>query len=61
MPIPDKMSRKALYSIIEDYDSYIQNANDLDWFRSGWRPVCIDEFYDCELAEFHDWLDELED
>ena len=42
------MEREELEALIFHYDQYIQEANDEDKYNSGWRPVCIDEFIDCE-------------
>jgi hypothetical protein len=49
MPIPDDISKEELSDLLREYDKYIQNANDEDRFSIGWRPVCINEFYDCEF------------
>ena len=49
MPIPDDISRDELFELLNEYNIYIQNANDEDKFESGWRPVCINEFYDNEF------------
>jgi hypothetical protein len=46
-----KLSAMALRYIMDHYNSYIQDANSKDSFADGWRPVCIDEFIHCELAE----------
>ena len=46
-----QLDRDTLIELIEMYDDYIQNANDEDSYRSGWRPVCIEEFLNCEFAE----------
>ena len=45
-----------LRNLLDLYDKYIQDANDEDKYQSGWRPVCINEFIDCE---FQEWLSEL--
>jgi len=55
MPIPwETISREEALELLREYDIYIQEANDEDKFESGWRPVCINEFYDNE------WRDILE-
>ena len=41
----------VLMQLLAAYDRYIQNANDEDRFESGWRPVCIEEFYHSEFQE----------
>lgn len=45
------LSQKELLDLLAEYDSYIQNANDEDYYTDGWRPVCVNEFYDCEYQE----------
>lgn len=37
--------------LIESYGLYIQNANEEDLYKDGWRPVCISEYLNCEFAE----------
>ena len=49
MPIPDDISRDELLELLKEYDIYIQDANDEAKFAIGWRPVCINEFYDNEF------------
>ena len=39
---------EMLIDLMRQYDKYIQNANDEDLYSTGWRPVCLPEFYDCE-------------
>lgn len=39
------ISKEELLDLIVEYDKYIQNANDEDYYFTGWRPVCISEFY----------------
>lgn len=47
----ESLDRDTLIDLIECYDAYIQEANDYDSYRNGWRPVCIEEFLNCEYAE----------
>ncbi len=47
----DNLNKAGLLDLLREYDSYIQNANDEDLYKSGWRPVCIEEYYDCEYQE----------
>lgn len=49
MPIPKDIDLETIHRLIADYDEYIQLANDEDKYRSGWQPVCINEFYDNEF------------
>lgn len=44
----DKLTKKELLDVVKEYDDYIQSANDDNLYTSGWRPVCIDEFYNNE-------------
>ncbi|MDD3039083.1 pentapeptide repeat-containing protein [Bacteroides sp.] len=48
LPTYKDLSRIQFLDLIEAYDSYIQDANENDRYDSGWRPVCISEFYDNE-------------
>lgn len=45
------LSKKELLELISAYDDYIQGANDENLYSSGWNPVCIMEFYECEFQE----------
>jgi hypothetical protein len=51
MPIPDSISKEELMELLNEYDKYIQEANDDDRYADGWMPVCINEFYDNEWNE----------
>lgn len=42
------LTNEELLDLLFCYDNYIQDANDEDSYRSGWRPVCVREFYDNE-------------
>lgn len=42
------MQEADLQDKISAYDKYIQEANDDDKYRSGWRPVCFHEFCECD-------------
>jgi hypothetical protein len=56
-PIHTRLSRlsaSTVATILMDYDSYIQEANEEDEYAEGWRPVCIEEFIDCELRDIID-------
>ena len=48
MPIPKDISRDELLALLCAYDLYIQDANEEDTYQGGWRPVCLNEFYDAE-------------
>ncbi len=47
MEIPNKDLRIVLI----EYDKYIQQANEEDKYKDGWKPVCIEEFYNNDLDE----------
>lgn len=47
----DKLNKKELSDLLNKYDKYIQNANDENSYKTGWKPVCINEFYDCEYQD----------
>jgi hypothetical protein len=51
LPIPKDISRSELFGLLNAYDIYIQNSNNEDRYKSGWYPVCINEFYDCEWSQ----------
>lgn len=37
--------KNVLLDLLTTYNKYIQEANDEDFYSTGWRPVCISEFY----------------
>lgn len=39
------LSQDVLLDLLVEYDNYIQQANDEDDYSTGWRPVCVSEFY----------------
>ncbi len=41
-------------ALLRAYDRYIQQANDEDRFASGWRPVCVAEFAECDYQFYKD-------
>lgn len=51
MPIPENITKWELQLPLNKYDEYIQEANNIDKYSTGWQPVCINEFYDNELSE----------
>ena len=53
--IPKYISRKELLYMLREYDHYIQEANDEQKYKTGWMPVCIDEFYDNEWQDIKAW------
>lgn len=48
------LGANELLDLLYAYDAYIQEANDEDKFREGWRPVCIREYYACEFQYLFD-------
>lgn len=49
--ILESLPKAELINLINHYDSYIQDANTKNSYEYGWRPVCINEFYDNEYQE----------
>lgn len=45
------LSKKDLLNLLDEYDKYIQQANDDNKYEDKWYPVCINEFYDCEYQK----------
>jgi len=43
-----ELPQQEVINLLSAYDMYIQDANEEDLYKSGWRPVCIEEFYDNE-------------
>jgi len=46
-----ELGNKELLVLLIEYDKYIQEANEEDKYKTGWKPVCIQEFYDNDLVE----------
>lgn len=46
-----ELTKEELLDLLNAYDEYIQMANDEDYYKMGWFPVCIQEFYDNEYME----------
>lgn len=49
------LTRDELADLLREYDNYIQQANEEDLYHSGWKPVCIREFY---MNEYQEILEE---
>ncbi len=47
------LSKEELIALLDAYDTYIQEANDEDRYKTGWKPVCVMEFYDNEFQEVY--------
>lgn len=45
----NELPKEDLIDLLYEYDKYLEQARDEDWFRQGWVPVCIAEFYETEL------------
>lgn len=43
-----ELNKDELLDLLIQYNKYIQEANDDNAYHTGWRPVCISEFYMCE-------------
>ena len=59
--ITDDLGRDELIALIDAYDEYIQDANEERKYETGWMPVCVDEFYDCEFQELMNGIDKTEE
>ena len=46
-----KIPKEDLKDVLIEYDKYIQEANEEDKYKTGWKPVCIDEFYENDYLE----------
>ena len=44
----DNFPQETLVDLLKAYDSYISTAAAAGLLTTGWTPVCISEFYDCE-------------
>ena len=49
MSVLNKLNRAELVELVQAYDDYIQDANDGELYSDGWKPVCINEFYQNDL------------
>ena len=47
------LDKEELIALLDAYDTYMQEANDEDKYRGGWRPVCVMEFYNNEFQELY--------
>lgn len=45
------LSKTELLKLLKAYDEYIQIANEENYYKNGWFPVCIEEFYNNEFQE----------
>ena len=46
-----QIKEEHLRELLKEYDYYIQQANEEDKYKTGWKPVCIMEFYNNEFQE----------
>ena len=53
--------RMELHALLDAYNEYIQDANEENKYEDGWKPVCINEFYDNEWLEIlrNEWIGKL--
>ena len=47
----NNLTKKELLDLLKEYDKYIQEANEEDKYKTGWFPVCINEFYNNDYFE----------
>lgn len=52
------LSKEELIELLNIYDEYIQSANEDNFYSTGWKPVCIDEFY---FNDFEYWREERDE
>ena len=50
----DNFPQETLVDLLKAYDSYISTAAAAGLLTTGWTPVCISEFYDCEYQNVWD-------
>ncbi len=48
------MTHEEIVELLLHYNRYIQEANNDNLYKTGWRPVCIKEFFDNEYQEIMD-------
>ena len=51
MQLLETLKHGDLVDLLNEYDKYIQTANEENYFINGWRPVCLAEFFDNEYQE----------
>lgn len=56
----DDINDNNLRNLIEAYDTYIQEANKINQYQHGWRPVSVETFYG-EHFGLLNYLDNLEE
>lgn len=50
----DNFPQETLVDLLKAYDSYISTAADAGLLTTGWTPVCVQEFYECEYENVWD-------
>lgn len=48
MNLYDNFKQEDLVDLLKAYDSYIATAADAGLLKTGWTPVCVEEFYENE-------------
>lgn len=43
--VVNELPKEELIDILAEYDDYLEQAREQDWFHQGWRPVSVAEFY----------------
>lgn len=51
MGLYESLNKEELVDLLKAYDSYIIAAADSGRFKTGWVPVCISEFFNCEYQD----------
>jgi len=47
----NELGNSELLELLIEYNKYIQDANEEDKYKDGWKPVCIQEFWDNDMVE----------
>jgi hypothetical protein len=47
----NELAKDELLELLWNYDNYLQEANDLDLFATGWRPISIIDYYHGNFGE----------
>lgn len=54
MSFYDNLPQATLADLLRAYDCYISTAADAGLLTTGWTPVCVEEFYNCEYQNVWD-------
>lgn len=51
MGLYENLNKEELVDLLKAYDSYIIAAADSGRLKTGWVPVCVSEFFNCEYQD----------